>query len=153
MRGKESKLIFITPSEAQRHLKQLWRVEGALLGQIFESLTAGHFFQQVVAVPPNRFRPPSTVGDGVFEHPCNILLSRVLAQDMELRRQLSGEPRYVNASNAGQPNAPPDTERVLRAWEDEANHRGERRAAGVRSSRGYWRRMRRTSGELLGACG
>jgi DNA-directed RNA polymerase I subunit RPA1 len=32
---------------------------------------------QVVPVPPNRFRPPSYIGDAAFEHPHNIALTRV----------------------------------------------------------------------------
>ena len=50
-------------------------------------------------------------------------LGRVLAQDMELRRHLSGQPRYNPAAAgaaaaAATAGAPPDTERVLKAWEE-----------------------------------
>jgi len=121
--SKDVRLVFISPSDAQRHLEQMWKREGDLLARLYRGLNAQSFFQRVVPVPPSRFRPPSTVGDGVFEPASNVLLGRVLAQDMELRRHLSGQPRY-NPAAAGAAaatataGAPPDTERVLKAWEE-----------------------------------
>ena len=119
--SKDGRLVFISPSDAQRHLEQMWKREGDLLARLYRSLNAQSFFQRVVPVPPSRFRPPSTVGDGVFEPASNVLLGRVLAQDMELRRHLSGQPRYPPAAAgaaAATAGAPPDTERVLKAWEE-----------------------------------
>ena len=119
--SKEGRLVFISPSDAQRHLEKMWTREGDLLARLYRSLNAQSFFQRVVPVPPSRFRPPSTVGDGVFEPASNVLLGRVLAQDMELRRHLSGQPRYPPAAAgaaAATAGAPPDTERVLKAWEE-----------------------------------
>ena len=122
--SNEAKLIFISPSEAQRHAVELWRVEGDLLSRVFADLSAGHFFQRVIPVPPNRFRPPSTVGDGVFEHSSNVLLGRVLAHDMELRRLLTAEPSTTTTGSSSAPaggSALPaaiSTERVLRSWEE-----------------------------------
>jgi DNA-directed RNA polymerase I subunit RPA1 len=121
--SKDVRLVFISPSDAQRHLEQMWKREGDLLARLYRGLNAQSFFQRVVPVPPSRFRPPSTVGDGVFEPASNVLLGRVLAQDMELRRHLSGQPRYNPAAAgaaaaAATAGAPPDTERVLKAWEE-----------------------------------
>ena len=79
---------YMTPTEAQRHMADLWRTEGTVLRRVFRSLHAGSFFMRVVPVTPNRFRPPSTVGDGIFEHPSNVHLSRILALELELRKRL-----------------------------------------------------------------
>ena len=61
---------------AGRHISKLWRQEGDLLRIIFPHLSASAFFLHVLAVPPSRFRPPSKVGDDVFEHAQNVWLGR-----------------------------------------------------------------------------
>ena len=54
-------LVFMSASEAQRHIQDLWQAERALLRSILPHLTPSAFFLHVVPVPPNRFRPPSKV--------------------------------------------------------------------------------------------
>ena len=69
----------MTPAVAKRLLERLWRTEGTLLRRMFPELRASSFFQSVVCVPPNRFRPPGKVGDQVFEHSQNVWLGQILA--------------------------------------------------------------------------
>ncbi|GAA5891337.1 hypothetical protein JCM6882_004661 [Rhodosporidiobolus microsporus] len=47
--------------------------------------SADIFFMDVVAVPPSRFRPASTMGDQVFENPQNQLMNNVLRQTIVVR--------------------------------------------------------------------
>ena len=77
-------------------------------------------------MPPNRFRPPATLGDGVFESASNIILGRVLAYDIELRKRLAeGQAADAAPTNAdGTPaaavagDAARRTERVIRQWDE-----------------------------------
>ena len=75
-------LVFMSASEAQRHIQDLWQAERALLRSILPHLTPSAFFLHVVPVPPNRFRPPSKVrppaardGLGAPSHPSLLPLS------------------------------------------------------------------------------
>lgn len=77
-------LVFMSASEAQRHIQDLWQAERALLRSILPHLTPSAFFLHVVPVPPNRFRPPSKVrppaardGLGPPSHPSLLPLSPV----------------------------------------------------------------------------
>ena len=54
-------LVFMSASEAQRHIQDLGQAERALLRSILPHLPPSAFFLHVVPVPPNRFRPPSKV--------------------------------------------------------------------------------------------
>jgi DNA-directed RNA polymerase I subunit RPA1 len=44
------------------------------------------FFQRIVLVPPNRFRPMAKVGESSAEHPQNHHLSKIIAANESLRR-------------------------------------------------------------------
>ena len=108
---------FMTTSEAERHISKLWRQEGDLLRIIFPHLSASAFFLHVLAVPPSRFRPPSKVGDDVFEHAQNVWLGKVLAANIQLL-QLQSQPAAENGGDGAAAAADEGRrkERVLRAW-------------------------------------
>ena len=108
----ESGNRFMTPSEALRHMELLYKQEGPLLRRLLRGLDAGAFFMRVVPVPPNRFRPPATLGDGVFEHSSNVILGRVLAHDIELRKRLA------EGQGGSTADAAKATERVIRIWDE-----------------------------------
>jgi DNA-directed RNA polymerase I subunit RPA1 len=44
------------------------------------------FFLQVVAVPPNRFRPESKMGDDKYLHDHTVILTNVLRACREIRQ-------------------------------------------------------------------
>lgn len=99
--SKSSGLQYLTPMHVFEHLKLLWENEDQLLGQFFgsqfkgpgatvvdvkassttsSSSTVDHriFFQQVLSVPPSRFRPPSVFGGSQFDHPQNTYLLEII---------------------------------------------------------------------------
>ena len=101
--GDESGLLrssserLMTAEEARAALRLLWRREKRILSNLFACLqlnmepgqTSGtsarftgsgpdSFFLTHFLVPPNRFRPPSVLGDSVFEHPLNSAYVRIL---------------------------------------------------------------------------
>lgn len=49
--------------------------------------SADMFFLDCLLVTPTRFRPPAKMGETLFEHPHNELLSRVLVTTFSLRDQ------------------------------------------------------------------
>ena len=103
---------FMTPSEVLRHMEMLWAAEGELLSRLFRQLKAGSFFMKVVPVPPNRFRPPAKVGDGVFEHSSNVILGRVLTHDLNLRKRIAEREEQTGEEAAR------TTERLVRTWDE-----------------------------------
>ncbi|KAH8830398.1 hypothetical protein DL96DRAFT_1495292 [Flagelloscypha sp. PMI_526] len=96
-RGRNERLV--TPEECRAHLRRLFRNETRMCALLFgrhgpfASVTADGFspaspdmfFMDVLGVPPTRFRPPARMGDMMFEHPQNELLSNVLATSYRLR--------------------------------------------------------------------
>jgi DNA-directed RNA polymerase I subunit RPA1 len=84
------------------------------------------FFVSTVAVPPNRLRPPSRLGDATFEHPHNVALAAVVSSSADVAsaaapRRLGGGGPDDGASEAAgggaaAPPPPPDLAAGLRAW-------------------------------------
>ena len=106
-RGRNERVI--TPEECRAHLRRLFFNESIMCGLVFgrhgpfallspdqiSFASADMFFVDVIPVAPTRFRPPAKMGDTLFEHPQNELLSRVLQTSYRMRdlninlRQLS----------------------------------------------------------------
>lgn len=106
-RGRNERVI--TPEECRAHLRRLFYNEAIMCGLVFgrhgpfavlspdqiSFASADMFFMDVIPVAPTRFRPPAKMGDTLFEHPQNELLSRVLQTSYRMRdlninlRQLS----------------------------------------------------------------
>lgn len=80
------KSLFLNPSQAMKEMEALWQVEGDLLRQLYPTITVANFFQEVLVVPPNRFRPPAKVGDQLFDHSQNVWLSKILTAMETLHR-------------------------------------------------------------------
>lgn len=101
---------YMTPLEVEVMMKELWALEAPLLAYVFGSGTAADgdgaqdpaavralasagadgvngykmFFIRVLPVAPNKFRPPSKVGEEMFEHPQNVALGRVLTAALDM---------------------------------------------------------------------
>lgn len=81
---------YLVPLEVEAQLKLLWLSPAQpLLSYVWSRAVSGGqhyhkeeyrlFFVRTVLVPPNRFRPPSLLGDITSEHPQNQQLSKVLS--------------------------------------------------------------------------
>lgn len=86
---KTKELQYITPYEIENQLAQLWKIEGEICNLIWGrpgDYDKGYsiFFIRALPVPPNRFRPPQTVGDLIAEHPQNVNLSQILILNQQL---------------------------------------------------------------------
>eukprot|EP00966_Prymnesium_polylepis_P237938 5502787-Prymnesium_polylepis.1 len=75
------------------------------------------FFQKVVPVPPNRFRPPAKVGDQVFEHSQNVWLSKIIELNEQLQ-QMNQPPKDGAPGSSDTPARVSKEDRVLRAWDE-----------------------------------
>ncbi|KAF5364049.1 hypothetical protein D9756_000358 [Leucocoprinus leucothites] len=96
-RGRNERVV--APEECRAHLRRLFRNEAVACSLIFgrhgpfaplsrEGLSyasADMFFMEVVPVSPTRFRPPAKMGETLFEHPQNELLTRVLSTSYRMR--------------------------------------------------------------------
>ncbi|CAE6409455.1 unnamed protein product [Rhizoctonia solani] len=93
IRGRNERVV--PPEEARAHLRRLFAREPKLTTLIYgrhgpfasraKAASADMFFLEVLPVPPTRFRPPAMLGDTVFEHPHNELLTKVLVTAYRLR--------------------------------------------------------------------
>lgn len=101
--GKATKLAsadkYLVPMEVEAQLKLLWSTDGDLLDFIWSrAVDFGRpsrvadkeryslFFQRIVLVPPNRFRPMSKDGAREALHPHSIHLTKILEANDKLRR-------------------------------------------------------------------
>lgn len=97
IRGRNERVV--PPEEARAHLRRLFAREPEMTTLVFgrhgpfartgagsrKKADADMFFMEVLPVPPTRFRPPAKMGDSVFEHPQNELLTKVLVTAYRLR--------------------------------------------------------------------
>lgn len=97
MRGRNERVV--TPEECRAHLRRLFHNEQIICALVFgrhgpfaalspdqlSFASADMFFMDVIPVAPTRFRPPAKMGDTLFEHPQNELLSRVLQTSYRMR--------------------------------------------------------------------
>lgn len=96
-RGRNERVM--APEECRAHLRRLFRNEAIMCALIFgrhgpfaplspdqlSFASADMFFMEVIPVSPTRFRPPAKMGETLFEHPQNELLSRVLQTSYKIR--------------------------------------------------------------------
>ncbi|KAI8923925.1 hypothetical protein BC831DRAFT_513816 [Entophlyctis helioformis] len=110
---------YLTPLQVRAHLELLWKREQTILDVLYGTpqkdgtrvSSPDIFFQDVVSVPPNRFRPLSKMGDMMYEHPQNIHLTEIIKsnhaiQDLQLQErealsQLAGaDPKLLQLRRA-----------------------------------------------------
>jgi DNA-directed RNA polymerase beta' subunit len=96
-RGRNERVV--APEECRAHLRQLFRNEAMMCSLLFgrhgpfapiskdqlSLASADMFFLDVIPVAPTRFRPPAKLGEVLFEHPQNELLSKVLNTSYRMR--------------------------------------------------------------------
>ena len=97
LRGRNERVV--APEECRAHLRRLFHNEAIMCSLVFgrhgpfaplspdhlSFASADMFFMDVIPVSPTRFRPPAKLGDTLFEHPQNELLSRVLRTSYHMR--------------------------------------------------------------------
>ncbi|GBE80006.1 DNA-directed RNA polymerase I subunit rpa1 [Sparassis crispa] len=96
-RGRNERVM--PPEECRAHLRRLFANESVVCSLLFgrhgpfaplgkhnlSYASADMFFLDVVPVSPTRFRPPAKMGEMLFEHPQNELLSRIINTSYRLR--------------------------------------------------------------------
>ncbi|KAH9482769.1 DNA-directed RNA polymerase I subunit rpa1 [Psilocybe cubensis] len=97
LRGRNERVV--APEECRAHLRRLFKNEAVMCALLFgrhgpfaplsadqlSFASADMFFMDVLPVSPTRFRPPAKMGETLFEHPQNELLSRVLQTSYRMR--------------------------------------------------------------------
>ncbi|XP_030852023.1 DNA-directed RNA polymerase I subunit RPA1-like [Strongylocentrotus purpuratus] len=86
--GQGLQMVYLSPHEARKHLRNLMANDGVGLRHIFgvldlpskrgEDSTIDQFFLEALPVIPSKFRPISTAGEKTFENPQTGNLSKVL---------------------------------------------------------------------------
>jgi hypothetical protein len=97
VRGRNERLL--APEEVRAHLRRLFRNEATICSLMYgrqgpyalinrdglSPASADVFFIELLVVPPTRFRPPTKLGEQLFEHPQNELLTKVLNTTYRVR--------------------------------------------------------------------
>ena len=110
-RGRNERVV--AAEEVRAHLRRLYANEAVMCSLLFgrhgpfaklskqgySLASADMFFVEVIPVTPTRFRPPAKLGDTLFEHPQNELLTRLLNTSYRLR-DLNAELNAVSVKNA-----------------------------------------------------
>lgn len=110
-RGRNERVI--APEECRGHLRRLFRNESVICSLLYgrhgpfapvspqglSRASADMFFMEVMLVTPTRFRPPTKMGETLFEHPLNELLSKILRTSYRLR-DLNSELRAASTKDA-----------------------------------------------------
>lgn len=111
-RGRNERVM--APEECRAHLRRLFKNEAVVCSLLFgrhgpyapltrhklSLASADMFFMDVLPVSPTRFRPPAKMGETLFEHPQNELLTRVLSTSYRLR-DLNNNLRAATDKNSG----------------------------------------------------
>jgi DNA-directed RNA polymerase I subunit RPA1 len=111
VRGRNERVV--PPEEVRAHLRRLFDNEAVICSLLFgrhgpfarlskegySLASADMFFMGVIPVTPTRFRPPAKLGDTLFEHPQNELLTRMLNTSYRLR-DLNVELNIVSVKSA-----------------------------------------------------
>ncbi|KAF8471484.1 beta and beta-prime subunits of DNA dependent RNA-polymerase [Gautieria morchelliformis] len=110
-RGRNERVM--APEECRAHLRRLFRNEPELCSLLYgrhgplaplsskgvSEASADMFFMEVMPVSPTRFRPPAKLGDTLFEHPQNELLTKILNTSYRLR-DLNADLRTASTKEA-----------------------------------------------------
>ena len=116
--------VNISPQKALHLLKLVFENDKELVEAMYgvrvsSNLLAdpGIFFLRSLLVPPNRFRPPVTLGENAFEHPMNANLKSIM-QENQLILNLMASP----AQNAEEREQLLDSDALMRHWKSMQNH-------------------------------
>ncbi|RCI04863.1 hypothetical protein CU098_005024 [Rhizopus stolonifer] len=105
---------FMTPYEVRKQVQALFEKEGEVTTLLYgardprvpsfiKKATYHMFFIETLAVAPTRFRPPSVMGDKIFESPQNELLSAIL-KGSHLVRDFSEELQKASEEDSADKN-------------------------------------------------
>ena len=96
---RSTKPMYVTPIEAREILRRLWGNEFEWCARVWcangrdqssdlttkrQASNPNRFFCQTILVPPPKLRPPSKMGDMVFEHPQNTHLCAIIQANLSL---------------------------------------------------------------------
>ncbi|KAJ3105589.1 hypothetical protein HDU97_007931 [Phlyctochytrium planicorne] len=105
--SRDDRARYLSSVEVRAHLRVLWRREKILFDLLYGSSTKSSasrtsscdnmFFLDVVAVPPNKFRPASKMGDMIYEDPQNSHLTAILKAN-DIIRFMRREQKEILAS-------------------------------------------------------
>ena len=105
---------YLVPLEVEAQMKLLWLSSSQpLLSYIWRRATNAvgkdskryHreeyrlFFCRSIVIPPNRFRPPSVLGDVTSEHPQNQQLSKILSLNEKIANMNNGAQQPTGSNN------------------------------------------------------
>ena len=110
-RGRNERVV--APEECRAHLRRLFQNDNDICALLYgrhgpfallnskglSVVSADMFFMEVLPVSPTRFRPPAKMGETLFEHPQNELLTKVLHTCYRLR-DLNQELRAASTKDA-----------------------------------------------------
>ena len=121
---RSTKPMYVTPIEAREILRRLWGNEFEWCARVWcangrdqssdlttkrQDSNPNRFFCQTILVPPPKLRPPSKMGDMVFEHPQNTHLCAIIQANLSLTELFRTPPTVPE---------PPEVRasRAVRAW-------------------------------------
>ena len=124
IKERPTKPMYVTPIEAREVLRRLWGNEFELCSRVWcangrdqssdltterQNSNPNRFFCQTILVPPPKLRPPSKMGDMVFEHPQNTHLCAIIQANLSLTELFRTPPTVPE---------PPEVRasRAVRAW-------------------------------------
>ena len=124
IKERPTKPMYVTPIEAREVLRRLWgnefewcsrvrcangRDQSSDLTTERQNSNPNRFFCQTILVPPPKLRPPSKMGDMVFEHPQNTHLCAIIQANLSLTELFRTPPTVPE---------PPEVRasRAVRAW-------------------------------------
>ena len=124
IKERSTKPMYVTPIEAREILRRLWGNEFEWCARVWcansrdqssdltterQSSNPNRFFCQTILVPPPKLRPPSKMGDMVFEHPQNTHLCAIIQANLSLTELFRTPPTVPE---------PPEVRasRAVRAW-------------------------------------
>ena len=124
IKERPTKPMYVTPIEAREVLRRLWGNEFEWCSRVWcangrdqssdltterQNSNPNRFFCQTILVPPPKLRPPSKMGDMVFEHPQNTHLCAIIQANLSLTELFRTPPTVPE---------PPEVRasRAVRAW-------------------------------------
>lgn len=124
-RGRNERLL--APEEVRAHLRRLFRNEATICSLIYgrqgpyalinrdglSTASADVFFIELIVVSPTRFRPSMKMGEQLFEHPQNELLTNILKTTYQVR-DVNESLSHAKAKGGENLSTPADAMKILK---------------------------------------
>jgi DNA-directed RNA polymerase I subunit RPA1 len=119
----------ITPQKALQILQLVFETDKDLVGAMYGTRVGSDlvadpamFFLRKMLVPPNRFRPPVSLGENAFEHPMNANLKSIMTENQYILNLMSSQGKGSQAAKGSQDNALVlDSDALMRHWKSMQN--------------------------------